>query len=245
MSDNQEQSPLDTTTQDAESKNEETPITSKDVVSETKKKSSSPSDELPKQVTKLNVERKQFLDGLVFFGGLFLFFVTTFFLYFRLHGVDLFVVVKSNEAIQAAIPAITNYDFIGAPAPPSTGSIMFEVGTWSLLGVTIRTIYRASTAIRRKRFGLLDYTVRFVGDAMIAFGITIAVVFFLRITTISIAGAELNLADASFETIVAIAFILGFFYEDTLRLLGEFKEKIISSAGQELDKESTENNKEK
>ncbi len=167
------------------------------------------------------------------------------FIYLRLHGIDWFVWVKSNEAIQAAILDAKDFDFVGGSDNPSPAFLVIEIWQWSIFGVIIRTIYRASIAIRRKRFNFIDYTVQFVGNAMMAFGITLAVMFFLRFTTISIAGAQLDFSELEFETFIAITFILAFYYEDTLRLLGGFKERIITSAGQELDKESTENNKEK
>ncbi|MCP3682232.1 MAG: hypothetical protein GY861_06020 [bacterium] len=244
MSENDEQTSVDATIQDTESKNEETPVTSKDIDLKTKKKPHSPSDKLLNQKTK-DIERKQFLHGLAFFSGLIVFWGFTMWTYLRVHGVDWFAVYKSDEEFQAALLVATKLDFIGDPDNLSPAILIVEIWFWSIFGVIIRTIYRASIVIRRHRFNLIDYTVRVVGDLMIAFGITIAVMFFLRFTTITIAGAEFNFSEISFETFAAITFILAFYYEDTLRLLGGFKERIITSAGQELDKGSTENNKEK
>lgn len=239
MSDNQEQVSLDKTAPDTASKKEEVPVTSKNIDTETKKASSSPSDKLLNPEIK-DVERRQFLHGLVFFGGLIVFWVVIMWHYLRVHSLDWFAVYKSNEELQAGLLLAANFDFIGGPDDPSPATLIVEIWFWSFFAVIIRTMYRASVAIRRHHFGLIDYTVRFVGDVMIAYGITTAVMFFLRFTTITIAGAELNFSEVSFETFVAITFILAFYYEDTLRLLGGFKEKIITSVGHDSEQESNE-----
>lgn len=55
------------------------------------------------------------------------------------------------------------------------------------------------------------------------------VIAFLRAAQLSIGNAELTLKTASIEFIAATAFILGFYHEDTRRLLGSFHRRVTNA----------------
>jgi len=172
-----------------------------------------------------NKERKQLLQGLAFFGMVsLLMWVPLTIIYLQLHGVTLDILYPGPYASQV----IREFDFVGGPNP-SPVSLLIEIVYWGFLGVGIRVVYRVSIAIQQKRFSFLEYLLRLIGDVLQGLGVTTAAIFFLRITKISIAGAELNVAQADYETFAAITFILAFFYEDSLRLLSVFRDRIVGS----------------
>lgn len=56
--------------------------------------------------------------------------------------------------------------------------------------------------------------------------IAIAVIFFLRATEFTIGTVNLTLKTAGIELIAALAFILGFYHNDTRQLLGNIRERV-------------------
>jgi hypothetical protein len=125
-----------------------------------------------------------------------------------------------------SVEEIATFNFIGAASngvAPSFLSVLVEVITWSSLGVLARSqYYLTQRVIRGKEFRIIEIIPRLTGECVIGVAITLAVVSFLRTTEI----ANLTLRSASIESITAISFILGFYHEDTRRLLGRFRDKI-------------------
>ena len=119
-----------------------------------------------------------------------------------------------------------NFDFVGVSPEnpePSFLALAFEVLGWSAVGVLARSEYCITRRIARgENFDLLETISKLIGDFAMGVSIAVAVVAFLRSTEF----VTLSLKSAGIEAIAAISFILGFYHEDTRRLLGPVKEAI-------------------
>jgi len=147
-----------------------------------------------------------------------------------------------DEDIDDFTAAIQNYDFIGVDKTtsettqlPSIFAVVIEVAIWSLEGVLARSEYYLSLLVlKKKKFNFWETSSKLISDATMGIAIAIAVVLFLRATEF----VELSLKNANIATIAGISFILGFYHEDTRRLLGSFRKRISDSS--EISKESKE-----
>jgi energy-converting hydrogenase Eha subunit B len=86
--------------------------------------------------------------------------------------------------------------------------------------------------MRGGKFSILEALTKLFADSMMGVSVAIAVVAFLRTTEF----ANLSLKSADIGSIIAISFILGFYHEDTRRLLGSFQKR-ISGAARESEKD--------
>jgi hypothetical protein len=140
-----------------------------------------------------------------------------------------------NKNVDSFVDAIADYNFVGvksATGEPSIFAVVLEVAIWSLAGVLARSEYYLSQIVIRKRqFHLLETISKLISDASMGIAIAIAVVLFLRATEF----LDLSLKNANVASIAAISFILGFYHEDTRRLLGSFRRKITESAEENKD----------
>lgn len=138
-----------------------------------------------------------------------------------------------DQDITEFTDAIKNYNFIGvessadlAKTPPSIFAVVIEVAIWSLEGVLARSEYYLSLIVfKKKKFNFWETSSKLISDGAMGIAIAIAVVLFLRATEF----LELSLQNANIASIAAISFILGFYHEDTRRLLGSFRRKISES----------------
>jgi hypothetical protein len=127
---------------------------------------------------------------------------------------------------------LANFNFVGVTSEkstPSAGAIIIEVIIWSSLGVLARQVYYLSkllTHVRNTRFYFFQLYIKLIGEVFMGTSISIAVVAFFISTSITFAKVELTLKNANILTIIAISFILGFYHEDTRRLLGSFHRRI-------------------
>lgn len=141
-----------------------------------------------------------------------------------------FTVMFKDKGIEAYSEAIANYNFVGVSPDkpqPSFFSVMIEAGIWSFAGVLARSeYYLTQVVIRRKELRLLETISKLIGDAAMGIAIAMAVVAFLRSTEL----VNLTLKTADIGAIGAIAFVLGFYHEDTRRLLGSFRRTVSGSA---------------
>jgi hypothetical protein len=104
--------------------------------------------------------------------------------------------------------------------------VVIEVAIWSLEGVLARSEYYLSLIVfKKKKFNFWETSSKLISDGAMGIAIAIAVVLFLRATEF----LELSLQNANIASIAAISFILGFYHEDTRRLLGSFRRKISES----------------
>jgi hypothetical protein len=163
-------------------------------------------------------------------------------IYGRLHHIPAGFNAFYIKDIQSFSERVATFDFIGVgpdKPEPNFYSIVLEVFFWSWLGVLARDLYYLTNiAVRRKEFSLLESISKVVGNTAMGVAIAIAVVAFLRSTEFSIGNVNLTLKTANIELIGAISFILGFYHEDTRRLLGSFQKR-VSGAVDETDKSQT------
>jgi len=140
-----------------------------------------------------------------------------------------------NQNIESFAEAIANYDFVGVTPPevkPSIFAVVLEVAIWSLAGVLARSEYYLSQIIvRKKQFDFWESSSKLISDGSMGIAIAIAVVLFVRATEFM----ELSFQNASVASIAAISFILGFYHEDTRRLLSSFQRRISESTDESKD----------
>jgi hypothetical protein len=124
------------------------------------------------------------------------------------------------------------FDFIGVSPDspqPSFLAIAVEVLAWSAFGVLARSEYYLTRLIIQHRdFRTLEIISKLVGDSAMGVSIAIAVVALLRSTEF----VTLSLKSAGIDVIAAISFILGFYHEDTRRLLGTFRVRLTQKASE-------------
>jgi hypothetical protein len=171
----------------------------------------------------------QTLKGLALILVVILFWLGTLYVWLLSHGVRLERFLTPDATF---LQSVAEFNFLGISdenPQPSILSLNLEIVMWSIFAVAIRTVYRINVAIRHKRFDFTEYLVRWEGDMMMAAGLAEVVILFLRITRFSLGNASLTLAEANYETIAALAFILGFYNEDARRLLGGFRARIVDT----------------
>ena len=160
------------------------------------------------------------------------------------HGFSVWIHLIMNWSMEGYNNSgVTEFDFVGVNANfpvPSFYSLMMEVFVWSFAGVLARSeYYLTQIAIRREEFHMLESISKIIGDTSMGVSIAIAVVAFLTATTLTIGQVELTLRTANVELIGAISFILGFYHEDTRRLLGSFHKRISGTDGKQKADESS------
>lgn len=133
-----------------------------------------------------------------------------------------------EDTIESYAEGIASFNFIGHLADgPTTGpsifAVILEVAIWSFAGVLARLEYNlAQIVLRNRDFSFLKEISRVIGDASMGVAIAIAVVAFLQSTQF----VNMTLRNADIGTIGAISFILGFYHEDTRRLLGSLHRRV-------------------
>lgn len=71
------------------------------------------------------------------------------------------------------------------------------------------------------------------GTVGFAWGVSVALILSLSIISINIGTTQITLADASIETIMAIAFIIGFFNKYALKLLEQVRDRLTGGMSEE------------
>ena len=122
--------------------------------------------------------------------------------------------------------SVFKVDFIGGGR--NLFSMAFEVSMWAFLGVTCRMSYTALKAMNEGSFRFWKYTATWLGTIGFAWGVSVALIFSLSVLTLNIGTTKITLADAPLETIIAIAFIIGFYNEQALRLLERVRDKLTA-----------------
>lgn len=173
----------------------------------------------PNQSSELKITVRQSLRGLGFFAILILTLVVLTFIYVTLHGINIL-----DRILKPQTPVV--FDYIGGNATPF--SIGFEILFWSLVGVICHMAYLSGQAMLERKFELGEYLIRWISTSLYAGGIAHAVVFLLRLITIKIANIEFTLKDSPVEVIIAISFILGFYYQEARRFLDKLRGQITN-----------------
>jgi hypothetical protein len=159
--------------------------------------------------------------------------------YAQMHNIPTILDFIFSQDTTGFSEAVANYNFVGVGPEnpePSLMAVLYEVFILSFAGVLARQLYYLTqTVIRHKETRPLELISKFIGEAAMGVAIAVAVVAFLWSTEF----VNLTLRTADIGAIVAISFIIGFYHEDTRRLLGSFREKISGTAGTaKNDKES-------
>lgn len=133
--------------------------------------------------------------------------------------------IFGDATIDTYAEGITNFNFVGRTDgnPPSIFAVILEVAIWSFAGVLARLEFNlAQIVVHNREFSFLKELSRIIGDASMGVAIAIAVVAFLWSTEF----VNMTLKDAEIGSIGAISFILGFYHEDTRRLLGSLRHQM-------------------
>ncbi|MCI0396025.1 MAG: hypothetical protein L0332_25250 [Chloroflexi bacterium] len=129
---------------------------------------------------------------------------------------------------------VAGINFIGVDQShlePSVWSVFLALAPQCIAGVLARSQYQlAQVILQGERFNFLEGVSRLIGDVSLGSAVAVCAVYFLRISEITVAQVSLTLRTASLETIVALGFILGFFHEDTRRLLGNCLKKVLGTS---------------
>ncbi len=155
--------------------------------------------------------------------------------YNRIHNlVDWFAYIIHGENIESYLKAIREFNFLGVGVDnpiPSVWAVLTEVTIWSVTGVLVRSEYTLTQIVlKREDISILELISKLIGDCAMGVGLAMAVVAFFWSTEFNIAQMNLTLKTANIATIIAISFILGFYHEDTHRLLGSFQKRISTSS---------------
>lgn len=185
------------------------------------------SEELSSKVIRAQDYRK----GFGFLALMALDFVVLTYYYMLLHGIDLFVLLRQP-------PTVLTFDYIGGSA--NAFSVGSEIVYWALMGVICQMAYLAGRTLIEGIFDFWKAIFGWIGTSLYAVGTAIAVIFSLKIVSINIADIKITLADAPIEVIIAISIILGFYSEESRRLLGRLRRQIVSgmtAEGEEHEKD--------
>ena len=156
--------------------------------------------------------------------------------YGRLHGLpaglDTFGVLRIED-VEKFNQQVSNFRFVGTSEEnpePSFYSVWLEVFVWSFAGVMARELYYLTmVGAKNVKVDFLKTVSKIIGEAAMGIAIAIAAIAFLRAAQLTIGDVDLTLRTASIEFIGATAFILGFYHEDTRRLLGSIRKRVADS----------------
>jgi hypothetical protein len=152
------------------------------------------------------------------------------------HGISILyqLITRGNLEGLDFDTGVSKFNFVGvsnSSPVPSFYALMMEVFAWSLIGVLARSEYHLTQiVVQRKEFHMPENISKIIGDTSMGVAIAIAVVAFLTATSLTIGEVELTLKTAKIELIGALAFILGFYHEDTRQLLGSFQKRLEGAA---------------
>ncbi|MFN8489483.1 MAG: hypothetical protein U0350_18010 [Caldilineaceae bacterium] len=155
-------------------------------------------------------DTKYYFRGFLFIVFLMLDTILVVLIYWRSHGI-------SPVAVLTQVSQSWPSDFVGGIKTPFAMGV--EIFTWSIIGVNCRMAYIVGQVIINKQFSFGKNLVICSSAQLFGPGISLAVIFCLQIIEVSVAGVHITLANAPIETVVAISFILGFYFEDARKLL--------------------------
>ncbi len=152
--------------------------------------------------------------------------------YSKMHNIPTILDFMFSQDTTEFGEAVANYNFVGVGPEnpePSLIAVLYEVLIMSFVGILARQeYYLTQTVIRRKETRPLELVSRLIGELAMGAAIAVAVVAFLWSTQF----VNMTLRTADIAAIVAISFILGFYHEDTRRLLAKFRDRISVTASE-------------
>lgn len=111
---------------------------------------------------------------------------------------------------------LDEFDFLGGEANGYT--VTLEITIWSLMGLNCRMAYIVGRATLVGEVRFVRMLAMWLSTTVFGWGTTTALVSLLYLIKIEVGGATLGLS--RLEAIVAISFILGFYNDETRRVLG-------------------------
>ncbi len=108
-----------------------------------------------------------------------------------------------------------------------------EIIFWSYVGVAASQVYFLSRLIVQKKeeYQAGFYMIRAFGIIIRAVALSTAIIFLLRIVTISVGPVTIDLRQADVQTVIAISFVVGFYNEDTERALRRMWKRAAQTIG--------------
>lgn len=127
---------------------------------------------------------------------------------------------------------VAAFDFVGAVegSPPSVWAVLLETAAFSFLGIMARLMYQLTqTAMAGVcEFSYLRATSRLLGYSAAGIAMPVALVALLWSSEITLLDVHFTLRDAGVGSIIAVSFVLGYFHDDTLKVLRRTKERWFS-----------------
>ncbi len=160
-------------------------------------------------------------------------------IYLQLHGISLWRVSLSGlgyELDLAQLAKFSDFNFVGYPFPgnePTAASMWVEIIFWSYVGIAASQVYFLSRLIIQKKeeYEAGFYMIRTFGIIIRAVALSTAIIFLLRIVTISIGPVTIDLRQADVQTVIAISFVVSFYNEDTERALRRMWKRASQTIG--------------
>ncbi len=147
-------------------------------------------------------------------------------IYLQLHGISLWNVGLSGLGFGLDAQSLQNFsgfNYVGYPFPnkePTAASMWVEIIFWAYVGVTASQVYTISQLIGQKLpFEAGRYSIRTFGIVIRAVALGTAVIFLLRIVTLTVGPVVIDMRQADIQTVIAISFVIGFYNADTERVL--------------------------
>lgn len=148
-------------------------------------------------------------------------------IYVRWHGTTILGNLNNlyNEEQVALLSQITFAN--GA----TTLSIAFEILAWSSVGVWAQQAYANTQRMLNRTFRFADHGPMYIGVMMRNTGIAAAVILLLRLAQFSVFGISLDDSNPyAFDATIGFAFILGFFGDDTIKVLSDLRDAVLGNA---------------
>lgn len=145
------------------------------------------------------------------------------YLYIQWHGVyisSFFDIYKPES-----IGLLSQINFVGGP---TTLSIAAEVLVWSSLGVWAQQAYINSIKMLRRQFRFADDGPKYMGIMMRNTSVAAIIVILLKLAKFSLFGVSLEAGNPlAFDFTIGISFLLGFFGDDSAKILSGFRDRIV------------------
>jgi hypothetical protein len=151
-------------------------------------------------------------------------------MYCRWHGAWFLFPNPLNLYDPENVAKLANMDFVAyVNGVPTTMSVAAEVLMWSSLGVWAQRLFGMSRRYRQRRPDLPHDIATYIGILARNTSIAATVIIILRLSDFSVFGVSLDRFDAT----VGTAFLLGFFGEDTYRLLCKLRDTLLGQTPQD------------
>jgi len=150
------------------------------------------------------------------------------YLYCRWHGIAVSLLHPWQIYEPENIKLLSQITFVGDPKlPPTTMSFTAEVLMWSSLGVWGQRIFGMAMRYQHQRSNFPYDVALYVGILARNTSIAAIILVLLNLSKFSVFGVSLD----RFDAVAGLAFMLGYFGEDSARLLRKLRQIILGEAG--------------